>query len=171
MERRRRAQWGRLRRRVHDILESGVGDKQGKLVHSALIVLVVASIGAIVLETVPRLADSYGLWFSVVEIIAVVAFSVEYLLRLWCAPDHTPYKDMSPLMARLTFARTPSAIVDLLTVLPVYLSYLVSADLKVLLLLRLLRFFKLARYSPGMRSLTAALDAERKALGERMPGE
>lgn len=36
--------------------------------------------------------------------------------------------------------------------------------MRILILLRLLRFFKLARYSPGMRSLMAALEAERKAL-------
>ena len=51
-----------------------------------------------------------------------------------------------------------------MSVLPVYLSSLGSDDFKVLLLLRLTRFFKLARYSAGMRSLIAALEAERKAL-------
>mgnify|MGYP000709283362 CR=1 FL=1 len=39
-----------------------------------------------------------------------------------------------------------------------------DADLRVMLILRLLRFFKLARYSPGMRSLAAAMHAERNAL-------
>ena len=165
MERRRRAQLGRLRRRLHIILDSGASEPVANLVHRVLIGLVVASIAAIVLETVPRLAERYQLWFTLIEIAAVVVFSVEYALRVWCAPEHTPYRDMTPLAARLAHVRTPSAIVDLLAVLPVYLSFVVSADLKVLLLLRLLRFFKLARYSPGMRSLVAALDAERKALG------
>ena len=71
---------------------------------------------------------------------------------------------MSPAAARWAFAHTPLAIVDLMCVLPVWLALFVPEDFRVLLLLRLLRFFKLARYSPGMRSLVAALEAEKKAL-------
>ena len=165
MERRRRAQLGRLRRRLHFILDSGDHDRVARSVHVVLIALVVASIGAIVLETVPDLARRYQAWFTTVEVAAVAVFSVEYALRVWCAPEHTPFRGMSATAARVAFVRTPSAIIDLLAVLPVYLAFFVSADLKILLLFRLLRFFKLARYTPGMRSLVAALEAERKALG------
>jgi voltage-gated potassium channel len=49
-------------------------------------------------------------------------------------------------------------------ILPFFLAMFVPADLRVLLILRLLRFFKLARYSPGMTSLTNAIHAERRAL-------
>ena len=98
------------------------------------------------------------------EIIAAAIFTAEYALRLWSAPDHTPYHGMSPAAARWAFAHTPLAIVDLMCVLPVWLALFVPEDFRVLLLLRLLRFFKLARYSPGMRSLVAALEAEKKAL-------
>jgi voltage-gated potassium channel len=68
------------------------------------------------------------------------------------------------MRARLEFLRTGSAIIDLLSILPFYLTLFVPAELRVLLVFRLLRYFKLARYSPGMRSLMAALQSERKAL-------
>lgn len=60
--------------------------------------------------------------------------------------------------------KSGGAIVDLVSVLPFYLSIFVSTDLRVLLLLRLLRFFKLARYSSGMRTIIAVLEAEKRAL-------
>jgi voltage-gated potassium channel len=49
-------------------------------------------------------------------------------------------------------------------VLPFWLAFAVPADLRVVLVFRAIRFFKLARYSPSMRSLLAALASERRAL-------
>ena len=165
MERRRRARWARLRRRVHHTLDSAIAsDRATTLVHRILVALVIVSVAAVVLESVPRLQAVYGGWFVIVETVAVVVFTAEYLLRLWSAPDHTPYSGKGDLKARWAFVTSPSALIDLVSIAPIYLAFFVPADLRVLLLLRLLRFFKLARYSPGMRSLVAALQAERKAL-------
>ena len=164
IHRRRRARLARLRREAHFILDGGAADWRSTWVHRLLIGLVVASVTAVVLESVDDLEARFGLWFIVVEIVAVTVFTLEYLARVWCAPENTPQRDLHPWRARLAFAVSPSAIVDLLSVAPVYLWWLGFNDFKVLLLLRLLRFFKLARYSAGMRSLVAALEAERKAL-------
>ena len=162
---RRRARIARLRRRVHFILDSGVNDHAARVAHGFLIALVIASVAAVVLETVPELQERYQIVFDAIEFVALVGFSIEYALRIWSAPDSAPYFGLTPWRARLAYARTPYAIVDLLTVLPFYLGLFLPGDFRVLLLLRLARFFKLARYSPGMRSLAAALKAERKALG------
>src|SRR6516164_8138009 len=58
----------------------------------------------------------------------------------------------------------PSGLVDLAAVLPFWLSFVLAADFKAFLVLRLIRFFKLTRYSPAMRSLLEALYTERRAL-------
>ena len=100
-----------------------------------------------------------------IEWLAAFIFTCEYALRLWSAPESPAWSDRGEWGARLAYARTPFAIIDLLTILPLYLTLAVPGDLRVLLLLRLVRFLKLARYSPGMRSLMAALQAERRALG------
>ena len=162
---RRRARIARLRRRVHFILDGGVADRTARVVHALIIALIVLSVASVVLETVPDLQKRYALVFDAIEIVAFIGFSIEYGLRVWSAPDSAPYFGMSPFRARLAYARTPYAIVDLATIAPFYLGLFLPGDFRVLLLLRLARFFKLARYSPGMRSLAAALQAERKALG------
>ena len=164
MMRRRRVQFAKARRRIHYLLDGGGSDLASLIVHRGLIAMVIASVSAVVLETAPELSERFGTLFTVVEGIAVVVFTGEYLLRVWGAPDHTPYAEMSPAQARWTFMRTGSALIDLLSILPFYLAFFIPADLRVLVLFRLLRFFKLARYSPGMHSLIAALEAERKAL-------
>ncbi|MGJ0506251.1 MAG: cyclic nucleotide-gated ion channel [Methylocystis sp.] len=154
----------RLRRRVHVVLDGGANDRMTRLVHRGLIGLVALSVLCVVLESVHDYRR-FSPWFLGVERVAVACFTIEYLLRLWSAPDHTPYSDRSPLVARLAFVTSWSAVIDLLTILPLYLSFFISADLGVMVLFRLLRFFKLARYSAGIRTLVAVMEAERKALG------
>jgi voltage-gated potassium channel len=145
-------------------LDGGAHDKLTRFVHRAFIMLVALSVGSVILESVPEFDRKFHRFFLAVEYLAVAVFTAEYLLRLWSAPEHTPYSDCTPAVARLNFVASSSAIIDLLAILPLYLSFFVAADLRVLLLLRLLRFFKLARYSAGIRTLVAVMEAERKAL-------
>jgi voltage-gated potassium channel len=153
------------RRRLYLILDRAISsDPTSVVVHGGLITLVFASVVAIVLESVADLNAAYGPTFELIEDFAAGVFTIEFLARVWTAPEYRGYAGRQALRARLHFLWTPSAIVDLLSVAPIYLQLFVPTDLKVLLLLRLVRFFKLARYSPGMRSLIAVFEAERKAL-------
>jgi voltage-gated potassium channel len=67
-------------------------------------------------------------------------------------------------VARLRFVTSAFGVVDLLAILPFWLAFAGPADLRVVLIFRFVRFLKLARYSPSMRSLLAALYSERRAL-------
>jgi voltage-gated potassium channel len=129
-----------------------------------LIGLVLVNVTAVVLESVSRLATNYGSLFFIIEIASVAVFTVEYLLRLWSAPEHAPLADHHPWGARLHFALQPQSLIDLLAIAPVYLGLFLEGDLRAFLVLRLFRFFKLARYSPGIASLAEAIYSERRAL-------
>jgi voltage-gated potassium channel len=155
----------RWRRRTYQVLEGGAhGDQLSRIVHAGLVVLVLVSVGAVILETVPSLEARFGGLFFAMEIAAAVIFSAEYLLRLWSAVEHPPLKGKVRWRARWLFARQPAMIVDLVAVLPILLTLVLPDDLRVLMIFRLIRFFKLARYSPGMRSLMDAMLQERRAL-------
>ncbi|PPD41402.1 MAG: cyclic nucleotide-binding protein [Methylocystis sp.] len=160
----RRHWYYRLRQRVHFVLDGGSHDRATRFVHRALIALVALSVLSVILESVPAYDRQFRRLFLAVEYLAVTVFTIEYLLRLWCAPDHTAYSEKSAAGARLAFIASGSAMIDLLTILPVFISFFFAADLRVLLILRLLRFFKLARYSAGIRTMIAVMEAERKAL-------
>ena len=154
----------RLRHRVHVILDGGGSDAMTRFVHRLLIALVLLSVFSVILESVPDYERRFDRIFTAIEYVAVAGFTVEYLLRLWSAPDFTPYADRTPTGARMAFMVSGSAIIDFLTILPFYLELVTRTDLRVFVLLRLLRFFKLARYSAGIRTLVAVMEAERKAL-------
>ncbi len=156
----------RLRHRVYTLFESGEpSDGLSRAIHFGLVILVLVSVTSVILESVPSLRAPYGGIFEAIEIAAVTIFTAEYGLRLWSCVDYPPYRRVGPIRARLAFARTGGAIVDLLTIVPLYAVWLFpDADLRVLIVLRLLRFMKLARYSPGIRSLYEAVYDERRAL-------
>ncbi|MBL8590256.1 MAG: ion transporter [Methylobacteriaceae bacterium] len=153
-----------LQRRVLVLLDGGSANIPSRFVDWSLILLVVVSVTAMILETEPEIHARWGRVFAWVETIALVVFTLEYVLRLWSAPMHTRYFDLTPMRARLAYAASPPALVDLAAIAPIYASLIGLPDVGALLILRLARFFKLGRYSPGMRSLGAALKAERRAL-------
>jgi voltage-gated potassium channel len=154
-----------LRRRVYELLEPGSEDRMALIVDLVLIALVLVSVSAVVLETVPWMAEAWVGWFVAAEIVTVACFTVEYLLRLWCSPEHAPWRHRAEWRARLDFMRQPQSIIDLLAILPFILAlFFDNGDLKSLVILRLFRFLKLARYSPGVQSLLDAIYGERRAL-------
>ena len=154
-----------MRRQLHLWLDQGAGDDFiAVALHRGLVVLICANVLAIVLESVPSFAQRFATGFQLFELISLLIFALEYVLRLWIAPEHARYRALSPARARLAYAASLPAIIDLLATVPLFFGLLGFGELKVLLLLRLLRFFKLGRYSPGMASLSAALVNERKAL-------
>ena len=153
------------RRRVYQVLEQGpVGDRAAVVVDRLLVVLILVNLFAVALESMPELGARYALLFDAIETVSLVVFTAEYLLRIWCAVEYGPNRHMSPFSARLKYMLSPAGLVDLIAVLPFWFAPLVPSDLRVLQVLRVVRFFKIARYSPAMRSLLDVLYRERRAL-------
>ncbi len=154
-----------IRRRLYEILEQGsVGDRTGDIVGRALVLLIFINLTAVVLESVPALAARYGVWFKVIEFASLIVFTVEYLLRLWVTVEHAPYRHLKPGMARFKYATSAGGIVDLLAILPFWFAFILPDEFRVILAFRIVRFLKIARYSPAMRSLLDVLYSERRAL-------
>jgi voltage-gated potassium channel len=80
------------------------------------------------------------------------------------AYEHAPWRRFGPVGASLRYLSSAWGLIDLIGILPVWLAIFMAPEFKTLLVLRLLRFLKLTRLSPAMRSLLDALYAERRAL-------
>ena len=156
---------GEFRRRLYEILEHGtIGDRTSLIVGRLIVALIVINLVSVTLESVPAYHARYGPLFTAVEWLSLIVFSIEYALRVWVAAEHTPHADLSAIKARWAFIRSPFGLIDLLAVLPFWFALFIPADLRVLLVFRIVRFLKLARYSPAMRSLLDAVYGERRAL-------
>jgi voltage-gated potassium channel len=154
-----------LRRRVYTILEQGDrADGVSLALNRFLIALIGVTLAATVVESVPELAKRHALPLNAIEWTATLVFTLEYAARLWSAAEH-PLLKRGAFFGRLRFVMSFSGLIDLAAVLPFWLSIFIASDFRILLVLRLVRFFKLTRYSPAMRSLLDALYSERRALG------
>ncbi len=136
----------------------------GMLINTSLLILIFLNIIVIILESVASIEQQYSSWFKTFEIFSVIIFSIEYVLRLWICINIAEYKNLSAVKSRLKYFVTPMAIIDLLAILPFYLSMFFMLDLRLLRIFRLIRGFKLTRYSAAMTTLTSVLKDEMPAL-------
>ncbi|MDH3650341.1 MAG: ion transporter [Saprospiraceae bacterium] len=112
------------------------------LIIQALIVLSLISFSV---ETLPNLGQQVRSWLSIVEIVTVVIFTVEYLLRIFVADR------------KFEFIFSFYGIVDLIAILPFYISTGVDLrSVRVVRLLRLFRAFKLIRYTKAIQRFGVA---------------
>jgi voltage-gated potassium channel len=154
-----------IRQRVYQVLEQGpVGDRVSVIVDRALVSLILVNLVAVALESVPSIEDRYLPIFAVIEYFSLAVFTIEYFLRIWCAVEHGPHWELTPTRARLKYVLSPAGLVDLIAVLPFWFSPFLPDELRVLQAFRIVRFFKITRYSPAMRSLLDVLYRERRGL-------
>lgn len=155
-----------LRATTYSLLtQSTRRNRIGRWIDIALMILITLNVLAVILETVPELYRSnknYFIWF---ELFSVGIFSVEYILRLWCCVENEDKPEtVSDGRYRFQYLVSPMALIDLVAILPFYLSFFLHLDLRFIRVLRLLRIFKLTRYSAAMTMLLDVLREEASAL-------
>lgn len=136
-----------FRRRLYLTLDpTEKGGVPERIFEVVLILIILLNIFAIVFESVREIDEDYHSFFRELEIFSVFFFTIEYIARLYSIVEKPKYRH--PVTGRLTFAATPLALVDLLSFLPFYLTFL-PIDLRFLRIFRLMalfRMFKIARY-------------------------
>ena len=146
---------GSWRLRLYTIIfESGT--RAGLLFDLLLILLVLASVVVVILDSVQSM-DRYEALFSVLEWGFTLLFTVEYALRLACV--RRPWR----------YATSFYGIVDLLAVLPTYLVFFVPEvnaliNVRLLRLLRVFRLLKLGEYVSEVAFLGEALRSSRRKI-------
>jgi voltage-gated potassium channel len=129
------------------------GQSFAGILNTIIVVLIILNVAAFIAETDGLLAARYGYYFAVFEAVSVIIFTIEYILRIWTAPELPFFRSQSAIATRLAFAKRPEMLIDLAVIVPFYLVSVIPIDLRVIRVLRLLRLFKLSRYSPAMHSL------------------
>jgi voltage-gated potassium channel len=147
---------GTLRARVAEIV-FGHDTWAGKAFDVALILAIIGSVSVVMLETVESVREAYLPALRVAEWGFTILFTLEYAVRLWCSP--------SPLR----YARSFFGVVDLVSILPTYLSlfaYGAQALLTVraLRLIRIFRVLKLGQYTSEASQLSRALSRSRQKI-------
>ena len=150
-----------FRQRVHALVfPSAYGGELHNLYDSFIVVWVVISVLAVILESVHSIHYMLNMEFLILDAIAVSIFTFEYCLRMYCCVEEPGYK--KALSGRLKLAKSTSSIIDLLAIAPFFLEVFLHhlIDLRFMRVFRLLRLLKLTRYTGATQSLMKVIARE-----------
>lgn len=145
---------GSLRERVHEII-FGTDTPAGKAFDVALLLAILASVAAVMVESVESLNRRYETELDTIEWVFTGLFTLEYVARMWC------------VRKRLAYAFSFFGIVDLLSILPSYLALMAGASPSLIVVrsLRLLRVFRVLR----LRHLISEANVLQQAIAATLP--
>ena len=144
-----------MRRRLFEIIEKGQKGDRLSTVYDIVMLF------AIVVSIIPLMFFEELKWFKYVEIVTVVIFVIDYLLR-WITAD---FKMEKKGWAFVLYPFTPMAIIDLLSILPGF--NVLGQGFKIFRvtrLLKILRLFKFLRYSDKIALFMRVLKKEQNVL-------
>jgi voltage-gated potassium channel Kch len=150
-----------FRQRVHALVfPSAYGGDLHHLYDSFIVVWVVISVLAVILESVQSIHYLLNMEFLILDAIAVSIFTFEYCLRMYCCVEEPGYK--KAFSGRLKLAKSTSSIIDLLAIAPFFLEVFLHhlIDLRFMRVFRLLRLLKLTRYTGATQSLMKVIARE-----------
>lgn len=142
--------------KLHEVIY-GTHTPAGKFFDIVLLIVILYSVIIVMLESVPRFDDDYHNFLDISEWVVTILFTIEYALRIICIRKPSKYI--------FSFF----GIIDFLSTIPKYLSYLVVgsqyfAALRALRLLRVFRILKLVRFVGESNNLIRALSASRTKI-------
>jgi len=129
----------------------------GKAFDVALLAAILLSVTAVLLDSVVAIHDRHGELLYRIEWFFTILFTIEYALRLWCIQNTWAY------------ARSFYGIIDLIGILPTYLSLLFTGSqyllvVRILRVLRVFRVLRMVRYVGEAAVLAQALRASRRKI-------
>ena len=144
------------REKLHEVIFEA-DTPAGKNFDIALLIAIGLSVAAVSMESVPHLRATYGPWLRGVEWAVTAGFTVEYVLRLLAV--------RKPMRYALSFF----GLVDLLSLLPTYLSIFIAGShtltvIRALRLLRIFRILKLAHFVLEAQILSRAIRASGRKI-------
>lgn len=130
----------------------GTHTRAGKIFDVILLWMIVISILSVVIESIPEARASYGWLFYGIDWFFTLIFTIEYLLRIYSTRERSKY----------IFGTW--GIIDFLSIIPSYITLLVSGYqfiliIRVLRLLRIFRILRLFKFISEGQLLTKALRA------------
>ena len=144
------------REHMHEIIFEA-DTRAGKLFDIILIGSIIASVVAVMLDSVREIRVDYGQWLYAIEWFFTILFTIEYFARI-ISVDR-PVKYMTSFFG----------VIDLLAILPTYVSIILPGTqyllvIRILRVLRIFRVLKLVAYVREARQLTRALRASRRKI-------
>lgn len=154
-----------MRKRIFNIIQIGnKDDVPSRMFDIGITVVILLNILITFMETFEELSELFPV-FKVIEIVTVIIFCIEYVLRIITA-DYL-YPGETHLKARLHFLRSFDGVVDLLTILPfVFLSGFIA--FRILRIFRIFHLFRINAQYDSFNVITLVLKDKWKQIGSSL---
>jgi voltage-gated potassium channel len=134
-------------------------------INFSLFSLIILNVAAVTLESIASVRARWQDQLTAFELVSVFIFTIEYLLRIWSAPENQDLMGDTGSKKRKAYILSFTGIIDLLAFLPYLLQLIgLSADMRMLRVLRLARLLKISHYTSALEDLMSAIYSERKAF-------
>lgn len=157
--------WEKVKKRIFEIIQIGNQADVPSLIFDVFIVCVILlNILITFCQTFEQLAR-YAFLMQTVELVTIVIFTVEYILRLWTA--QYLYPETGHGQAKLKFMFSFYGIVDLLTILPYFLPFVFPSGavaFRMFRVVRILRLFRINAKYDAFHVITTVLREKRSQL-------
>ncbi|MGQ8336553.1 ion transporter [Sunxiuqinia sp. A32] len=156
----------KLKHKIFHLVEKGShGSKMNLIFDYSIMALIILNTIAIILKSIPEINSHIRIFLIEFEIFSVIIFSIEYLLRIYVADMTHPSPSKTKSIVKFIFS--PYGIIDLLAILPFYLPFIISIDLRFLRILRLMRFLRLMkinRYNSSLKLIGEVIKEKKTEL-------
>lgn len=148
------------RARAHHLLTREESGAAGRAVRTGLVLLILISSTTAVIRSVPQIERGYGGLLDFVLLLATLGFALEYLVRIWIAPENPGATDA--WRERLRYMFSLPGLIDLLAGIPFTLAPHFGLNLD---WLDIVPIFKLLRHTAAFQFMVEAVYSERRVLG------
>lgn len=154
-----------VRKILYDQLEPTARKGRGLSLTNRLVsILILFAVAVVILETEPLVRGAAPQFFTIAELWLLTIFSAEYIARVYAAGEDPQFRG---LQGRLRYALQVWSIVDLLAIVPFWLTggTFNSALLRIFKFARLLRVARLGRFSQAWDLLFQSIASRKFELG------
>lgn len=154
-----------FKRKLFLVLDDHTSRKPlNRFFHGLLFTLIIISSLLLIIESVNTLGKVYSMYFYSLEVLTMVFFTIEYLMRVYTCTEQSTYKH--PIFGRLRFVFTPLMLIDILSIIPFYLIIFSSnySGFYIFSIFRVLRLFKAIRYVKAFKIIGKVFYIQREQL-------
>lgn len=156
---------GTLRHRIHVLFDNDPPRSTASIAATTIITaMIVTNVVAVILFSVSSLQKQYLSTFLIIETVSAVFFTGEWILRVWSCVERSEYYGLSAVKARMRYVLSPLPLIDVIAIVPLYLSIFDVVSAQSLIALRLLRLLQLVRFFAPLVVLWRVIRSEAPAM-------
>ena len=153
----------KLKHELSRVFDDNLHTKQWhNFVDYAIIALIIISTLEVFASTYDVVVERYGKILHIIDYTTTIIFTIEVLLRIWCADMLD--KKYKGFLGRVRYCFSFYGMIDILSTFPFYLNFFFSVPYVMLKALRIARLLRIFRYIKAFNILSRAISSKKDEM-------